>query len=71
MNSVQKWCIKNYIKINVFKTNINCFTHKSNSIHFNYYVGDLLIIQTDCIKELEVMLDSKLHFHYHVVYLHS
>jgi hypothetical protein len=36
-------------------------THKINSIHFNYFLG-LLIVQTDCMKDLWVMLDSKQHF---------
>jgi hypothetical protein len=32
IGSVQKWCIKNYVKINILKT---------NCIHFNFYVGDV------------------------------
>jgi hypothetical protein len=57
--------------MNIFKTNIIYFTRKTNSIYFNYFVGDLLIIRTDCVKNLGVMLDSKMHFHRHVDYLHS
>jgi hypothetical protein len=68
---VQRWCIENYMKINIFKTNINSFTRKTNSGHFNYFGGDLLIIWTDCIKDLGIMLDSKLHFHCHIAHLHS
>jgi hypothetical protein len=33
-------------------------------------VSDLLIVRTDCVKELGAMLDSKLHFHRHADYLH-
>jgi hypothetical protein len=59
------------MKMNIFKTNIISFTRKINSIHFNYFVGDLLTARTDCAKDLGVMFDSKLHFHRHVGYLHS
>jgi hypothetical protein len=68
---VQKWCPENYMKTNIFKTNTVHFTRKTNSIHFNYFVGDLLTVRTDCLKDLVVMLASKLHYHRHVHYLHS
>jgi hypothetical protein len=59
------------MKIIIFKTNIISFTRKTKSIYFNYYSDDVLILGTDCVKNLEVMLDSKLHFHHHVDYLQS
>jgi hypothetical protein len=59
------------MKINKFKTNIISFTRKTNSIHFNYYVDNLLIVRTDCVKDLGVMLDSKLHSHRQIDYLYS
>jgi hypothetical protein len=59
---VQKWCIQNFMKINILKTNIISFTHKTNTIHFNYFLSDLLIVRTDCVNDPGVMLDSKLHF---------
>jgi hypothetical protein len=34
IDSVQKWCIENYIKINMFKINTVYFIRKTNSIHF-------------------------------------
>jgi hypothetical protein len=36
------------------------FHTKTNSIRFNYYVSGVSILRTDCIKDLGVMLDSKL-----------
>jgi hypothetical protein len=38
---------------------------ETNSIHFYYCVRDVSILSTECIKDLDVMLDSKLHFHRH------
>jgi hypothetical protein len=47
------------------------FIRKTNSVHSNYFVGDLLIVRTDCVKELGFVLDSNLRFHCHVDSLHS
>jgi hypothetical protein len=66
IDCVQKWCYENYMKFNTLETNIIFFTRKTNSIFFNYYVDNLLIVRTDCIKDHGVMLDSKLHFHRHI-----
>jgi hypothetical protein len=71
IDSVLKACIENYMKINIFKTNTIYFTCKTNSVHFSYFFGDLLIVQIDCVKDLVVMLYSKLHLHCLVDYLHS
>jgi hypothetical protein len=54
IDSIYKWCIEDYMKINIFKTNMISFTRKTNSIHFYYFLGDLLI-WTDCVTGLEVM----------------
>jgi hypothetical protein len=71
IDSVEKWCIESYMKMNIFKTNITSFTCKTNSIHFYYFFGYLLILRTDCVKDLWVMTDGELHFHRHVDCLHS
>jgi hypothetical protein len=59
------------MKINIFKINTFSFTSKTNSTHVNYFLGDLLIVRTDSVKDFVVMLDSKLYFYRHVYYLHS
>jgi hypothetical protein len=71
MDSLQKWYIENHMKINIWKPNMIYFARKTNSNHFNYFPGDQLIVRTDCVKDLCAMLDSKLHLHRHVDYLHS
>jgi hypothetical protein len=40
-------------------------SRNTNSVHFNHFLDGLLIVRTDCVKNLEVMLDSKLHFRRH------
>jgi hypothetical protein len=44
---------------------------KTNSIHFKYFVKDVLILRAECIKDLGVMVDSKLYFHCHVDFVYS
>jgi hypothetical protein len=45
IDSVEKWSIENYVKINIFKTNMISFTRETNSFHFNYFLDDLLIYE--------------------------
>jgi hypothetical protein len=59
------------MELNILKTNIISFTCKTDSLHFNYYVKDVFILRSDCIKDLGVMLDSKLYFHCHVDFVYS
>jgi hypothetical protein len=39
-----------HMKLNTLKTNIISFTRKTNSIHFNYYADNLLIVRADCVN---------------------
>jgi hypothetical protein len=59
------------MELNIQKTKIICFTRKTNSIHFKYFVKDVLILRAECIKDLGVMVDSKLYFHCHVDFVYS
>jgi hypothetical protein len=63
---VQNWCYENHMDLNIQKTNAIPFSHKISSIHFNYYIVDVLISCTECVKDPGVMLDSKLCFHQRV-----
>jgi hypothetical protein len=69
--SVHQWCGENCMQLNAEKTKIASFTLKTNCIHFNYDVKDVLILRSDCIKDLGDMLDSKLYFHCHVDFVYS
>jgi hypothetical protein len=70
-DSVQKWCTENYMEINIFRINIIFLLVNLTVSILNYCVGNLLIVRTDCVKDLGVVLDCKLHFHRHVHYLYS
>jgi hypothetical protein len=61
----------NYMVFNIQRTEFISFRRKSNSIHFNYDVSGITILRAGCIKDLGVMLHSKLHFHCRLDYVHS
>jgi hypothetical protein len=69
--SVQHWCAENLMELNIQKMRIISFMRKTNSVHFNYYVSNEIILLPDCSKDLGVMLDSKLYFHRHVDFVYS
>jgi hypothetical protein len=71
IDAVQQWCRENGMELNIQKTKIISFTRKTNSIHFKYSVKDVLILHSDCIKDIGVMVDSKLYFHCHVDFVYS
>jgi hypothetical protein len=63
IHSVNKWCLENCMKLNTQKTNVISLIRKTNSIHFDYHLGNTIITHTECVKHLGVWLDSNLYFH--------
>jgi hypothetical protein len=59
------------VDLNIQKTKIISFTRKINSIHSKYVVKGVLILRAECIKDLGVMVNSKLYFHCHVDFVYS
>jgi hypothetical protein len=49
---------------------LNIFYTWNYQYHFNHFFNDVFIFRTDCIKNLDVMLDGKLHLCY-INYVHS
>jgi hypothetical protein len=71
IKSVHNWCLGNGMKINLGKTTIISFSHKTNSIYFNYKLCNNLVTCSQCVKDLGVLLDCKLYFHQHTDYILS
>jgi hypothetical protein len=71
INAVQQWRNGNCMELSIQKTKIISLTHKTNRINFKQFVKDALILRVECIKDLGVMLDSKLYFHCHVDFVYS
>jgi hypothetical protein len=71
IHSVHKWCLENCMKLNTQETYVISFTRKTNSIHFDFRLGNIVITRTDCVKDLGVWLDNKLYFYHHINYIIS
>jgi hypothetical protein len=68
---VHKWCPANLMKPNLSKIKVISFSMKTTVLNYQYRLGNSSILRADCIKDLGVHTDSKLHFHRHVDFLFS
>ena len=57
------------VKLTNHKARDVTFVRKMNAINYDYKLCEINITRTDCIKDLEVFLDSELLFHHHVDYI--
>jgi hypothetical protein len=54
------------MKPNFSKIEVISFTRKTNVLNYQYRLRNSFVLRTDCIKDLGVHIDCKLHFHHHV-----
>jgi hypothetical protein len=66
INAIDKWCFDNYMDTNVGKISVIFFSPMKYSIYFKFRAGDKIVLRSECVKDLSVMLDSKLYFKQHV-----
>jgi hypothetical protein len=71
INSAQNWCFENGMTLTVGKTAITSFTRKTVGFHFSYKLSNNPILRSQYVKDLGVLLDSKLYFHRHIDYISS
>ena len=60
------WCLNSSTNLSVDKVTFISFTCKTNNITFRYNLCLTHLTRFPCIKDLEVLLASRLHFHNHV-----
>jgi hypothetical protein len=61
------WCFEDCMDLKIHKTIvISFFFCKTNNIFFDYDFNGELILLTECVKDLYIMMDSKLRFHQHI-----
>lgn len=63
------WCSNNGLEVNAAKCKIISFSHKNSPIQHNYIMNDDTIQRVNEIKDLGVILDSKLNFNTHIEYI--
>jgi hypothetical protein len=71
IDSVQYWCLVSGMKLNLGNTTTVSFTRKTISIYFNYKLCNNLVPRSQCVKDLCILLDCKLHFHQRIGYIFS
>jgi hypothetical protein len=59
------------MKPNLSKIRVISFSSKTTVLNYQYRLGNSPILRSDCIKDLGVHIDSKLHFHQDVDSLFS
>ena len=66
LNILAEWCKRNKLKLNISKCNLISYTRKRNSILFNYTLNNLIIKRVETIKDLGILIDSRLSFNPHI-----
>lgn len=66
LNTLFQWCSQNALSLNINKCHFIAFTNKNVSIPVTYHINHTPLIQVNQIKDLGVILDSKLKFDKHI-----
>lgn len=69
LNTFASWCNDNRMVLNASKCSAITFTRKHSTIAYDYTLSNSILSRTDCVKDLGVMLDSKMAFTEHVSYI--
>ena len=69
INTFYTWCLKSLLDINIKKCNVISYTRKLSMQTMNYYIGQQLVERCTKMRDLGVILDSKLTFvnHYNTI----
>lgn len=71
IHEIEEWCTQNNMKLNADKCKVVCFSRKMSSFVPSYILDALPLEIVDVIKDLGVLLDSKLSFHMHIDFITS
>lgn len=69
LNRLDVYCRINKLFLNYNKCQKITFTWKRYPINFQYHLNNRAVESTDCVKDLGVLMDSKLRFHRHIDYV--
>jgi hypothetical protein len=56
------WCLANFMKVKLCKIRVFSFTRYIIVLNYQYTLGNVLVLQSDCVKNLEVHIVCKLIF---------
>lgn len=66
IDTLLNWCLLNGMEVNVRKCNVITFHRTRNATIFNYTMTSTSISRVSTVKDLGVLLDSKLNFSQHI-----
>lgn len=66
INNVENWCLMNRLKLNIKKTSVLSLTRKRDTVTFDYTLLAGEISRVAHVRDLGVVVDSKLDFRLHV-----
>lgn len=69
LESFAEWCRVNRMSLNVSKCSVISFGRKHSLVHFDYALGDEQLKRESTVKDLGVLIDSKLSFKDHIAYI--
>lgn len=69
INSFAQWCNQNCMLLNTSKCSVVTFSRKLHPLCFNYEIDGTTIPRTDNIKDLGVILDTRLTFKQHISFV--
>lgn len=71
LDTFVKWCDTNRMLLNPNKCSVISFSRKRTPIDFSYKIGQTIIKRESVVKDLGVLLDSKLTFKDHIAFVVS
>ena len=69
LNNFSSWCDTNCMTLNPSKCTVITFTRKKQPLHFDYTLNGMPLQRADYVKDLGVLLDTKLTFKQHVSFI--
>lgn len=69
INALFNWCGVNNLKLNIQKCNFMAFTNRIIPLQTNYFIDGEELVKPDSVKDLGVIIDSKLKFDLHIDYI--
>lgn len=71
LETFAEWCRVNRMSLNVSKCSVISFSRKRSTFHFDYALADIQLKRESTVKDLGILIDTKLNFKDHVAYIVS
>lgn len=66
LDAIYDWCRRNFLHLSIDKCQAISFCRSKHAIHYNYKIGEKVLERVNEIRDLGVILDSKMNFKRHI-----